>query len=192
MKDIENIFKQYKKALLNSLESVDAGSLKKAISLIYKAYKEDKQIFICGNGGSAATATHLACDLGKGTAIKNKKRLKVISLSDNVSLLTAWSNDTDFKNCFKEQLVNLLEKGDVVIGISASGNSENVLEAIRYAKAGGAKTIGLIGFGGGKLSRLVDIAVLINSDEYEVTEDIQLCLGHVIKRGFLEFIKKPN
>jgi D-sedoheptulose 7-phosphate isomerase len=126
---------------------------------------------------------HLACDFAKGLSLKGSRRIKVISLADNIPLITAWSNDTNLKNCFQEQLVNLLERGDVLIAISASGNSENVLRAVRYAKAKGAITIGLAGFGGGKLLRIVEIPIRIYSGEYEVVEDVQLCLGHFIKKG---------
>ncbi|MFC1590031.1 SIS domain-containing protein [Candidatus Omnitrophota bacterium] len=189
MKTDDKIFKRYISQLNHCLEALDTGVLEKAVEAILKACSNDKQVFICGNGGSAATSSHLACDLGKGMSIKGKKRPRVISLTDNVSLITAWSNDTCYENCFVEQLANILNEGDLLIGISASGNSGNVLKAVEYAKSKGASTIGLVGFGGGKLQKIADIPVLIDSNEYEVVEDIQLCAGHIIKRAIMEKVK---
>jgi D-sedoheptulose 7-phosphate isomerase len=104
-----------------------------------------------GNGGSASTASHFACDLGKGTIIEGKPRFRVISLNDNISLITALSNDCGYEEVFREQLMNLVNTGDIVIGITGSGNSPNVLKAMEYARSRGAVTIGFIGFDGGKL-----------------------------------------
>ncbi len=121
-------------------------------------------------------------DLGKGAAVEGKQRLRAISLTDNVALATAIANDIGYESIFKEQLVNLLNEGDVVIGLSASGNSPNVLEAIRYAKDKGAIAIGLIGFGGGVLKEIADKSIVLSSRDYGMVEDSHLILEHLLSR----------
>ncbi len=137
-----------------------------------------------GNGGSAATASHFACDLGKETVVEGRPRFRVLSLNDNVPLMTALSNDFGYHAIFKEQLSNLVNEGDIVIGITGSGNSANVLEAIEYARSRKAITIGLIGFGGGKLKDLVDEAIVISSTNYGHVESVHLIIEHLIAEIF--------
>lgn len=136
-----------------------------------------------GNGGSAATASHFACDLAKGTTMDNpsmRKRFKVTALTDNVPLLTAWANDIDYENMFVEQLKNLLEEGDLVIAISGSGNSKNVLKAVEYANTRAAKTVGLTGFEGGRLKDMVKECLIVPSNSIERIEDVHLILEHLL------------
>lgn len=144
----------------------------------------DKQIFIFGNGGAAANASHFAADLGKGTLgrrYEGEKRVRVTSLTDNVTTLTAYANDLSFEDIFVQQLRNLLNPGDLVIAITGSGNSPNVLKAIEYAKKKGALTIGVLGFKtGGKAARLADHAIIIQSDHYGIIEDTCTVLHHLI------------
>src|SRR3989338_5448665 len=154
---------EYLNYFKKTLEYLDLKDLNDIINTLLKAYKEDKQIFIMGNGGSAVLASHFACDLGKGT-LQNvyddkEKRFRVISLTDNIALMTAYSNDLDYEHVFSQQLKNLVNANDVVIGISASGNSKNVINAIHLAKKNKAITIGLLGFDGGKLRDLVDFKI---------------------------------
>jgi D-sedoheptulose 7-phosphate isomerase len=163
-------------------QEVPLEDLERVLQAILKAYETDRTVFVLGNGGSASTASHLACDMGKGTAVPGQRRLRVVSLADNQALLTAWANDTCYEMVFKEQLENLLQPGDVVIAISASGNSPNVLRAVEYAKEQGAVTIGLIGFGGGKLKRLVDLDITVSSRNYGQVEDYHLTLNHIISQ----------
>jgi len=163
-------------------QEVPAEDLERVLQAILRAYEADGTVFVLGNGGSASTASHLACDMGKGTAIPGQRRLRVVSLTDNPALLTAWANDTSYEMVFKEQLENLLQPGDVVIAISASGNSPNVLRAVEYAKQQGAVTIGLIGFGGGKLKRLVDLDITVSSRNYGQVEDYHLTLNHIFSQ----------
>lgn len=166
------------------LDNIPAEKIEKVSQILLEAYKKDKQVFIMGNGGSAATASHFACDLGKGTTqghvFRNKKRFKVISLNDNTSLVTALSNDCGYDNVFTEQLINLVNKGDVVIALSASGNSKNVLNAVKYAKEKGAITIAFTGFGGGKLMSLADESLIADSNDFGPVEDSHLILEHLI------------
>ena len=150
------------------------------VEIIETARARGKRIFTFGNGGSAATASHFASDLSKGAISPGKPRIKAFALTDNVPLLSAWANDTAYENIFAEQLENLVDTGDIAIGISGSGNSQNVLNGVRVAKAKGASTIGFIGFDGGKLKSLVDLAVVVPSDNMEQVEDIHLLLAHII------------
>ena len=163
-----------------------------AINEILSAHERGAGIFTLGNGGSAALASHFACDLGKGTLVhnKSKKRFRVISLADNIPLITAWANDHGYEHIFAEQLENLVESDDLVFAISGSGNSPNVLRALEVAKNHGARTIGLTGFEGGKMKGLCDVCVILPSDNMEVIEDFHLSMTHaissVIRRRILE------
>ena len=162
------------------LERLSLEDVQRSIDAIMEAYQAEKQIFVIGNGGSASTASHLACDLGKGTSIPGKPRFRVISLTDNVATMSAWSNDVSYEDVFVEQLKNLVNPGDVVIGISASGNSENVIRAMQHASEIGCKTIGWSGFGGGTLATICDVNVVVDSNHYGPVEDVHLILNHVL------------
>lgn len=162
------------------LDSIEEEEIRSIAEIIFDAYTKGKGVLILGNGGSASTASHFVCDLSKGTAIEGKPRLKAISLTGNVALMTAISNDIDYASVFKEQLITFLSKGDVVICISASGNSPSVLEAAKYARSKGAIVIGFIGFGGGELRDLVDRAIVFSTKDYGQVEDAQMVLAHLI------------
>ena len=174
------IIGDYLKGLRSCLKELSGQDIEGIVEVIFTAYKEGKQIFIMGNGGSATTASHFARDLQIGTAVAGKPRVRVISLTDNVAVITALSNDIDYSAVFKEQLIGRLNEGDVVIGISASGNSTNVLQAMEFARTQGAVNVGLIGFGGGNLKELTHKHVALSSRDYGQVEDIHLVLGHVI------------
>src|SRR3989338_5021749 len=171
--------------LSRCLKSLDKTKLELIIDVLINAYKKDKKVFILGNGGSATTASHMACDLGKGTLQRiydnTERRFRVISLTDNVAIMTAFANDLSFDDIFIQQLRNLVETDDVVIALSGSGNSPNVVKAVEYAKSCGAITIGFLGFKtGGKLGGMVDYSIIVDSNHYGPIEDIQLILNHVI------------
>ncbi|MCL0060404.1 SIS domain-containing protein [Dehalococcoidia bacterium] len=163
-----------------TLDKLPVGVIAQVIEVLEEARIKGRRVYIFGNGGSAATASHFAADLSKGAIGKGKPRIKAFALTDNVSLLTAWANDTIYENVFAEQLENLLEPGDIVIGVSGSGNSPNVLNGIKVAKTKGATTIGFIGFDGGKLKDLVDISIIVPSHNMEQVEDTHLIVGHVV------------
>lgn len=171
---------KYISHLQGVLERLKIDDVRKSIDLIMNAYHADKQVFVIGNGGSASTASHLACDLGKGTSVENKKRFRVVSLTDNVATMTAWANDLSYQDVFVEQLKNLVNSGDVVIGISASGNSENVIRALHHASEIGCRTIGWSGFGGGRLAAICEVNVIVDSDRYGPVEDVHLILNHIL------------
>jgi D-sedoheptulose 7-phosphate isomerase len=152
--------------------------------LLYRAYHTNASVFIVGNGGSASTASHMAADLAKNTISPNMARFRIMSLNDNVSLLTALANDNGYENVFREQLVNLIKPGDVLIAISASGNSPNVLNAIKYATSRQAQTVALLGFDGGAARALVDHPLIVRSQDYGVIEDAHLVLNHILVEHF--------
>ncbi len=172
----------YFSGLEEMLRSISQAHLQQVLSLLEEAYHQGHRIFLVGNGGSAATASHFALDLAKNTITPGAPRLKAISLTDHVPLITAWSNDKAYEDIFEEQLATMLEPGDVVIGISTSGNSLNVIKALRLAKQSGAATIGLLGASGGLIKTLVDAYVLAPGQNIEQEEDAHLILAHVITR----------
>jgi D-sedoheptulose 7-phosphate isomerase len=183
---------KYISHLQGVLERLSLADVRQSIDLVMDAYHADRQIFVIGNGGSASTASHIACDLGKGTSIPGKRRFRVISLTDNVATMTAWSNDACYEDVFVEQLKNLVRPLDLVIAISASGNSENVLRAVRYANEIGCKTVGWTGFGGGKLAGLTDVSVVVDSGEYGPVEDAHHILNHVLHAWIREEFASQN
>src|SRR5260370_9190880 len=147
---------------------------------LLQAYQEGRRVYLFGNGGSAALASHFACDLGKGTVLPRnpQKRLQVMSLTDNLPLLTAWANDTSYDQVFAEQLRNLIQSGDIAIAISASGNSPNVVLALQVARELGALNIGLSGYQGGKMKALWDLCVVVPSDNMQISEDLHVGIAH--------------
>jgi D-sedoheptulose 7-phosphate isomerase len=148
-----------------------------------KAYEGGKMMYLFGNGGSASLASHLACDLGKGTAYCNGgKRLRVLALTDNVATMTAWANDFSYEDMFSEQLRNFVQPQDIAFAISGSGNSKNVLNALRVAREAGATTIGISGYRGGEMKSLCNICVIVPSDNMQVIEDLHLAMAHSIFR----------
>lgn len=171
---------------LTLLKSLDAGAIARIIAEFGKARDARKRIYAIGNGGSASTASHFVNDMGKGASIGRETRFKTIPLTDNVEWMTALSNDLCYEDVYVEQLKNFAESGDVLLAISGSGNSENVLRAVRYANEVGCVTIGFTGFEGGKLRELVQHCVVIPSDHMGRIEDMHLILQHLICYYFME------
>jgi len=170
--------------LNQEVNKLNKEEVKKVVDVLYEAWKNDRQVFILGNGGSASTASHFACDLGKGTLSRvydlKMKRFRVISLTDNVAIMTAFANDLSYDDIFSQQLHNLVRHGDIVIAITGSGNSKNVIKAIDLANKAGAVTIAFLGFEGGKVKEMADHVVHVKCDNYGIIEDIHLSLNHVI------------
>jgi D-sedoheptulose 7-phosphate isomerase len=166
------------------LAAADLEAIACAMELVETAWRENRQIFVIGNGGSASTASHWACDLNKGTARADRPRLKVISLTDNMAHFSAIANDYGYDQVFIEQLRNLIQPHDLLIGISASGNSPNVVHAFDFARRSQAVTLAVVGFTGGKLREIADCVVHFPSDEYGPVEDLQLMLDHLITDWF--------
>ena len=196
MKTASEFAKDYIHGLKGVLDRLPLKPVEEIIQAIEQAQKERRQVFVIGNGGSAATASHMMNDLCKGT-LGHKgdapwPRLRVIALTDNVSLMTAWANDTDYDRIFSEPLKNLAQRGDVLIAISASGNSPNIIAAVEAAKHLGVKVIGLAGFGGGKLSKMADVSFVVASDEYGPVEDAHMILDHIITGYLYEKLKETH
>ena len=171
---------RYVQEIKDTLDRLPWEAVEATIAVLQEARLSNRQVFIMGNGGSAATASHFACDLGKGTLMPGRPRFRVIALTDNMPLFSALANDFGYDRVFVEQLASLVQPGDVVIGISGSGNSPNVLNAIFFARQVGAATIGLTGFDGGRLKDLVDICILVPNHCMEQVEDLHLMLEHLI------------
>ena len=176
------------------MQNLPQTEIARTIDILTQARAEGRRIFVMGNGGSAAMASHFACDLGKGTVREGKTRFKVISLNDNVPLLTAYANDFGYETVFAEPLASLAEPGDVAIAISSSGNSPNVLRAMDAARERGLTTIGVTAFEGGKLKEKVDVCVIVPADSHhpnamQHAEDGQWVVLHtifvVIRQGMM-------
>ena len=184
-RQIEKYFKEIKEICDNvSREDID-----KAIELLFDAWKNDNQVFFCGNGGSAGTATHFMCDLFKVTIVEGKKRYKTYCLNDNIPLMSAIINDNGFDNLFVEQLKNLYRRGDVLICLSVHGGSgrdkaglwsQNLLKAMDYVKRNGGKTIGFAGFDGGTMKELADVCVVVPFNATPHVEAFHVVLQHLI------------
>jgi D-sedoheptulose 7-phosphate isomerase len=181
--------KKYFAEVKDMLEAISTSRLQEVLFILERAYRDNRRVFVMGNGGSAATASHFALDLAKNTIAEECPRLRVLSLTDHVPLITAWSNDYAYEHIFSEQLANLVEAGDVVIGISASGNSLNVINACCLAKQEDAATIGLLGANGGKMKELVDAYILAPGQNIEQEEDAHMIIAHVITRHMRNFIR---
>ena len=164
--------------LSNTIRSLPFEQVDRVAEVLVRAYEQQRMIFIFGNGGSAALASHFACDLGKGTMNGSRKRFRVLALTDNVPLMTAWANDSKYEDIFSEQLANFAAPGDIAFAISASGNSPNVLKALKVAKQGGSITAGLTGFSGGRMLALCDACIVVPCDNMQIIEDLHLCVAH--------------
>jgi D-sedoheptulose 7-phosphate isomerase len=165
-----------------SLSTLDHSQVNELVQLLIDAYENERTVFVIGNGGSAANASHLANDLAKGTLYDKEqpKRLRAISLTDNVALMTAYGNDDGYHTIFKQQLQTLAKAGDLVIAISGSGNSPNIIEAISWANDNGLHTIGITGFGGGKLRQIARSSVHVPLNDMCTSESIHSVIFHYV------------
>jgi D-sedoheptulose 7-phosphate isomerase len=171
---------RYLARLRDAVDHLPTDRLAELGEMLYRAYRNEKQVFTLGNGGSASTASHMAADLAKNTIGPHMRRFRVLSLNDNTAMLTALANDLGYENVFCEQLQNFIRPGDLLIAVSASGNSPNVINAIRYARAQCAEVVGILGCGGGQGARLVDVPIVVASDHFGVVEDVHLIINHII------------
>ena len=185
-----NKINNYFSTLKMCIDKLDKKEIEKFISILLEARDKENQIFIMGNGGSGTTASHFCCDFNKGMSFNQKKRFKMICLNDNVPTVLAYSNDVGYDIIFTEQLKNFMNKDDVVIGISGSGNSQNIINAIEYANSNGGLTVGLTGYDGGKLKKISKYSVNTNICDMQITEDIHLMLCHLIYSVLMKDIIK--
>ena len=182
-KEIENYFVGLREVMAN----LDIAAMEQVIRVLLEAREKGKQIITMGNGGHGATASHWVNDLGKHTIVSEErdrvvsggKRFRTVCLNDNMSTLTAWANDLGFENCFSEQIANWVGEGEVVIGVSGSGNSENILRAFQVAKEKGATTICLTGRDGGRAKEIADICFIVPSQTMIHIEDVHLAFTHM-------------
>lgn len=175
---LQCLLRDYWDEVANVAAAIDLDCLEQAATMLLACQARGRVVFVVGNGGSAATASHFACDLSKGTRRGGPPTFHVVSLTDNVPLLTAWANDSGYDRVFSEQLETLARPGDFLVAISASGNSPNVLAAIETARSRGMAVVGLTGRSGGRLTHLVDVAVNVPSDRIEIVEDAHLIVAH--------------
>jgi D-sedoheptulose 7-phosphate isomerase len=199
-KDVENTpgylqealrysYRSYFKDLKDTLDCIDLDDFHDINTLIFHAYEKGKKIFTMGNGGSGSTASHFVCDLNKGVNVDRRKKFKAICLNDNLATLMAYANDVSYSDVFCEPLKNFMRKGDVVIGFSGSGNSENILKAVEYGNTNGAVTVGFSGFDGGKLSRIAKFSLVVAVNDMQKCEDIHLILSHLIMQTMINLMK---
>ena len=179
----------YISILQKTMSQLPVDLIARTIDVLQNARLSGKQVFIMGNGGSASTASHFVCDLAKNTRRAGWPHFRVIGLTDNLAIISAYANDEGYERVFEQQLINLIRPGDLVIAISASGNSQNVLNAITEAKKHDATTIGFTGFDGGRLASMVDINIHVPSDIIEHVEDMHLILEHMIVKALKERTK---
>jgi len=181
--EIMNFIQSYLGELKDTLDNLSQEVIEQVLEILHEARLDNQQVFILGNGGSASTASHFVCDLGKNTRVKGSPNFRVMGLTDNMALFSALANDEGYENVFAQQLATYIQQGDVVIGISTSGNSPNVVNAIQLANSVGAKTIGFTGFNSGKLGSLVDINLHVPSHSIEQVEDVHLVMEHLITKA---------
>jgi D-sedoheptulose 7-phosphate isomerase len=177
---------RYKAELKQAIDTIDLEAVQRVIEVLRRARDEGRHIFTCGNGGSAATASHFVCDILKGASFGREKRFRIMALTDSLSTLTAYSNDVNYECVFAEQLKNFAQPGDVLISISGSGNSPNVLRAMEYANSIGCHTIALSGREGGKMSPLAKTEVRVAHPHMGRIEDGHMIVLHMVGYYFME------
>jgi len=177
---------EYFVRLKELVDNLPLDKLKLILNKLRSARENENSIFVCGNGGSASTASHMVCDLLKNTRSSEQKGMRVFGLGDNIPTLTAFANDEGYKSIFSEPIRSLMNAQDILIALSASGNSPNVLEAVKAAGEKGGYTIGISGFDGGKIRDMVDLSLVIPSDSMERIEDVHLVINHILTVGLRE------
>ncbi|MGC5541802.1 SIS domain-containing protein [Streptomyces griseus] len=187
--DRQKQFSSYLSRMRQAMAEVSTTDLMWVAETLERAYLDGRTLYLCGNGGSAATASHLAVDLSKNTRVPGRPPVRAVSLVDHVPALTAWANDVGYDEVFTGQLAGLAEPGDVIIGISTSGNSPNVLQALRHGRATGLTTVGLLGADGGSARELCDAYALAPAESIEEQEDIHMTFGHMLTRHMRAFVR---
>jgi D-sedoheptulose 7-phosphate isomerase len=183
---------QYLKNLQCVIEKLDISEIDPICGVFKKAYDEERTIFLMGNGGSASTASHIASDLNKDACLNAQIKFRVMALTDNLPIIMAIANDISYDSIFLEQLKNFARPGDLVVGISGSGNSANVLRGIEFARQLGCTTVGVCGYDGGKLKSLVDVCFHVKINDMQIVQDIHLVLGHILMRALYVGGANPN
>lgn len=176
--------------LSNTILSLSFQDVDRVSGILARAYERRKTVFLFGNGGSAALASHFACDLSKGTVNGSGVRYRALALTDNVPVMTAWANDSSYENIFAEQLATFASPGDVAFAISASGNSPNVIRALNFARQSGMVTAGVTGFSGGRMAGLCNACIIVPCDNMQIIEDLHVCIAHSLFTCVREMISR--
>lgn len=171
---------------MSTLETIDVTAVDRAIELLREARDNERHVFVCGNGGSASTASHFVCDMVKGASFNRDSRFRIMALTDSMPTITAYSNDVSYECIFEEQMKNFAGKGDVLIAISGSGNSPNVVRATEYANSIGCRTIALTGRDGGKLGRAAELEIRVRDSHMGRIEDGHLIICHMMGYYFMD------
>ena len=190
--DFRKGIKDYIALEIETLNKLDVNAINEALNLLMETAKNHKRIYVFGNGGSSATASHIQNDFGKGVSEYVEDKFRFQCLNDNVPTVMAIANDIGFEEIFRFQLRGVIEPGDVVIAISGSGNSSNIINAVEYAKGQGNKIIGMTGFSGGKLKELSDISLHAPINSMQVTEDIHMIFDHLMMSMFYQHLCGRN
>jgi D-sedoheptulose 7-phosphate isomerase len=185
----ESIIDYYEREI-QAIQSMDFDAIEEAVEAIYKAYEREANIYVFGNGGSAATASHFVCDFNKGISESLDKKFNVICLNDNMPVVMAIANDISYDDVFSFQLINRLKPTDLVMAISGSGNSVNVIKAAEYAKLIGCEVVGITGYSGGRLKELADYSLHVPVDDMQITEDIHMSFDHMMYRVFTDALTR--
>jgi D-sedoheptulose 7-phosphate isomerase len=188
----EQAIKEYLQHEIDTIQSLDVDAIDKAMQLINQTYENEGRIFVCGNGGSSATASHWQNDFNKGISEYVEKKFHFCCLNDNMATIMAIANDIGFEEVFRFQLRGNLRENDIILAISGSGNSANVINAVEYAKAQGNKIIGLTGYNGGKLKKLSDISLHAPVMSMQITEDMHMMFDHLIMAIFYKELSGKN
>lgn len=192
MIDFKNAIKEYYTREIKVINNLNLDELNEAMNIIYETYKNNGTIYICGNGGSAGTASHFQNDFNKGISEYVDQKFNFCCLNDNYATVMAIANDIGYEEVFRFQLINKLHKNDLFIGISGSGNSQNVINAAEYAKECGVKVLALTGYKGGKLKKIADYNMHVAEEDMQIDEDIHLTFDHMMMKIFYNFLVKDK
>jgi D-sedoheptulose 7-phosphate isomerase len=190
MVDFISDIKEYLKLLESRLAALDIARINEIVNVLKSAHDNGNAIFTMGNGGSGTTASHIVCDFNQGASSGMARKYKVMCLNDNMPSISAIANDISYDAVFKQQLTNFLRPGDVVIGISVSGNSKNIIRAIEYANKNDAITIGFCGYDGGRLKKTAKYSIHVKCDDMKITEDIHSIISHIMMKALGDHLKK--
>ena len=190
--DFINEINEYYEREKRVIDSLDREEINAAMNALLDAYEADATVYVFGNGGSSATASHMVCDFNKGTCAELEKKFRFVCLNDNIPWLMAIANDKSFEDVFVDQLRGHLKPTDTVLAISGSGNSHNVVKAVEYAKEVGAKVIAMTGYQGGKIRKMADYYLHVPVDDMQITEDLHMGFDHMIMQIFWKYLAKKN
>ena len=190
--DFTDKIKNYLELETKVIASLNIEEINEVMNALLDCYNRGGTVYTCGNGGSASTATHMVCDFGKGTCYDLDKKFHFVCLNDNIPTIMAIANDDSYDNIFVYQLKDRLTKNDLLLAISGSGNSHNIVKAVNYAKEVGAKIIGVTGYNGGKLLKAADYHLHAPIDDMQITEDVHLIFNHMMMKIFWQYLHEIN